>query len=347
MRILFIDRSTGLDTVNDLKTKPRGGMINSLFQVTDYLSYIGHDVTVLSDIKNKGTTSCGVKWVSDLYTNTYDCLVCNRGIGDGYPDIKAKKRILWTHDLPHSGFIQNPKNIKAFNFTVFMSRYAERIWRTFYKDIDKSVYIPNGVDKDLFYPREKDLNSLIYFSHPNRGLRKLPLIADSIAARLKKPITFKAFCNAEKMYPFDQDVRDHATESSLPYEASEVLQVLDPIPQQRLAEEVGQAGLMIMPSGYPEICSNNVLQALASGTPIITTGNLGATSEWVKHRKNGMLTEFLPNDYMVHSVEMVRNAVEVLENESLHRKLIKNAAKTKIFSWTEIGRQWEKLITSV
>ena len=59
MKLLFVDRSTCLKTVNDLKTKPRGGMVTSLFKVTDYLSNHGCDVTVLSDILKPGRTLLG------------------------------------------------------------------------------------------------------------------------------------------------------------------------------------------------------------------------------------------------------------------------------------------------
>lgn len=104
---------------------------------------------------------------------------------------------------------------------------------------------------------------------------------------------------------------------------------------------------MILPSAYPEICSNAVLQSLVSGTPIITTGNLGATPEWIKHKKNGMLTEYLPHDYVVHIIEMVRNSVSVLNSPKLHAKLIRGAVRTKIFNWNEIGAKWERMLTKI
>ena len=107
MRILFIDRSTKLETVLDLMRKARGGMVASLFQITDYLSK-NHDVYVLSDIKSAGCTKSGTKWLKEVY-GQFDVLVTNRGTGDGYPDIEARKRVLWTHDLPHMGMIPEPK----------------------------------------------------------------------------------------------------------------------------------------------------------------------------------------------------------------------------------------------
>lgn len=338
MRLLFVDRSTRLNTVSDLRTRPRGGMVSSLFEVTDYLSR-EHDVTVFSDIENEGITKAGTKWLREAF-GQYDVLVANRGIGSGFDYIDAKARVLWTHDLPHNGFIPEPKRIKAFDCTVFMSRYAERVWRTFYRDIGRSVIIPNGVSA-IFHPREKEHDTLIYASAPNRGLENLPLILDAIRSRVGREVRLRAFSNLSSLHPnevgkgdtFDyQPVKDSAVE------------LMDPVPQADLAGFMGQAGLMILPTGYPEICSNIVLQSLKSGTPIITTGGLGATPEWVKHRENGMLTTTQPADYMVHTVEMVRNAVEVLENRRLHERLIRTAARAPIFSWQEIGKTWERLL---
>lgn len=341
MRFLFLDRSTRLQSVSDLSSRARGGMVSSLFHVTDYLSSRGHDVTVLSDIEGPGATPAGTRWLHEAW-GEYDALICNRGIGDGYPQIRAKRRILWTHDLPHSGFIPEPRNIRAFDCVVFMSRYAERVWRTFYRDIGRSVLIPNGVDKRLFHPREKDRDAIIYASAPNRGLDKLPLILDSIRSRVGREIRLRAYSNLSALHPGEVGTGDRFDYKSV-LESS--VELMDPVTQDVLAGKLGQAGLMILPSGYPEICSNIVLQALASGVPIITTGGLGATPEWVRHGFNGLLTRFQPHDYMVHVVEMVRNAVRVFEHPWLHKRLMFGAARTRIFDWQEIGRRWERMLS--
>ena len=346
MRICFLDRSTKLETVNDLATRPRGGMVTSLFKVSDYLARHGHTVSVLSDVKQAGITPSGVRWVggykdNDRWEPEFECdvLVCNRGI-NGF-DINAKHRILWTHDLPHAGQIPEPKNIKAFA-VVFMSKYAEKIWRYYYKDIGNSFYIPNGVDKNIFYPRIKDLGYLIYASAPNRGLKRLPLIFDAIQARVKRHVYMRAYSNLAKLHPNEVDEKDDLSDTYNAVKESKV-KLCDPIPQSSLAEELGRAGLMILPSAYPEICSNVVLQSLASGTPIITTGNLGSSGEWIS-RSNGALTEWKPHDYMAYTLNVVRESVRILEDEKLHRKLIGNAANTKIHTWDEIGGLWQKML---
>lgn len=338
MRLLFIDRSTKLETVFDLESKARGGMVASLFQVTDYLANRGHDVTVLSDIHQAGRTKAGAKWLNEAYGN-FDVLVCNRGVGDGYPSICAKSRVLWTHDLPHAGFIPEPATIKAFVCTVFMSAYAEKVWRTFYRDIGRSVFIPNGVDRELFHPRAKDRGYLIYASAPNRGLERLPFIFDAVR-HAAGSLRCRAYSRLASLHPGEgPDTFDYSAVRS------SAVELLDPIPQAQLAQELGTAGLMILPSGYPEICSNIILQSLASGTPVITTGGLGSAGEWIRNGRSGLLTAFQPHDYMVYTMEIVRAAVSVLNNESLHERLIRGAQNTKIFGWQEIGHKWERLLS--
>jgi glycosyltransferase involved in cell wall biosynthesis len=215
-----------------------------------------------------------------------------------------------------------------------------------YKDIGRSFCIPNGVDKDLFYPREKDLNYLIFASAPNRGLGKLPFLLDCIKTRVDRPLYLRAYSNLEILHPNEKttskDVWRDLYESYNEVEASQV-ELRDPIPQDELAVEIGKAGLMVIPTEYPEICSNLILQALASGTPVLTTGKIGSQGEWV-NRSNGRLTKWLPHDYMIYVMDFVRNAVEVLENEKLHRKLMRGATRSKVYTWDEIGAQWWKMI---
>ncbi len=349
MRILFFDPSPQLETVNDLKTRGRGGMVSSLFKVSDYLAEHGHDVAVLATIETPGTTESGVRWhnADDFPKgDAWDVLVLNRGVQDGLPGLKARKRILWTHDLPHNGFCLEPATMNAIDMVVFMSGYAERVWRCFFKTIGKSATIPNGVDKGLFYPREreKDLGYIIFCSAPNRGLKRLPLIFDAIQSRVERPVRMRAYSNMKGLHP--NEIRDDQDGYSLAYKDCQEsgIELLDPVPQDVLAYELGRAGLMILPTDYPEICSNVVLQSLASGTPIITTGTIGSSPEWIKDRKNGRLTQYLPVDYMVYTVEIVRAAVELLENEPSHRRMIKAAAQTNIETWEAIGDKWDRMI---
>jgi hypothetical protein len=60
LKILFVDFSTDLETVHDLDTRARGGMVSSLFAVPEYLAK-SHDVAVWSDIQT-GSLKNDVRW---------------------------------------------------------------------------------------------------------------------------------------------------------------------------------------------------------------------------------------------------------------------------------------------
>jgi len=362
MKILFVDPSTGLETPDDLKRKGRGGMVSSLVILTNALSKSNKEVRVLSDIKQEFQTSDGVLWYArgdwpKAEREQWDFIVFNRCTYNGFPELKAKHRILWTHDCVHGGWIPNPRTMKAFSATVFMSKYSERCWRYFYSDIGKSFLIPNGVDKSLFYPRQKDMNYLIFASAPNRGIARLPLFYEALRNKINQSLYLKVFGDMKTMHPFDcKDKSKHTDEIeehndgwedlyNSHYKALEDagIERAGAVPQAVLAEEMGKAALLLMPSGYPEQCSNVVLQSLASGTPVITTG-IGGNVEWVKHKWNGMVTQFHLEDYMAYHREFYNHCREVLTNRDLHLNLIKNAPETKnLFTWEEIGRCWSNL----
>ena len=365
MRVLFIDHTTGLKSLDDFKTQGRGGMVSSLRILPDVLSQLNISCAVLSDIEQGGKTPAGVVWYTRkdwdcIEGREWDAIVFNRTVQNGFPELKARHRILWTHDLVHGGWIRNPKTIKAFAATVFMSEYSEKTWRFFYPGIGKSFLIPNGVDKKLFYPREKDLRYLIFASAPNRGIDRVGLFFEALKTRVSPDLYCRAFSDLKAMHPQDAEKQPKFDDSFEQYEGWQDLYraqyknleeagVERPgcVPQADLAEELGRAGLMIIPSGYPEQCSNSVLQALASGTPVVTTG-IGASPEWVRHGWNGMVTRWHLEDYMAYHREFYNHCKTVLTNEKLHRKLIGNAPRTKnLFTWEEIGERWASMLRKI
>ena len=344
MKILFVDHTTKLGGIDDLATQARGGMVSSLFHVTNGLAERGHEVVVWSGLDDE--TPAGVRWVSEPEDDA-DAIVFNRGMADGHPELGSGRRFLWAHDLPHIGFCPNPRHMRGLACLVSMSRYADRVWRHLFDYDGKSTLIPNGVDFDLFKPRGKTPEYLIYASAPNRGLWRLPLIYDAVKNRHKGRIWCHAYSNMRTQHP--NEIKETEDNYELDYSTCEEVGIrrLDPIPQHKLAVQLGQAGMLLLPTNYPEICSNIILQSLACGTPVITTGLIGSAGEWLKHRKNAMLTTYAPRDYMVYQKEIIMACVEVLGNTRLARKMQRGAlrtARTQILSWDDVADRWAGMV---
>ena len=260
MKILFMDPSIRAENVLDIETLPCGGRKTSMFYLPDELCKRGHRCWVVANIKRPGVTMNGTIWCSAVPSYDFDVLVLNRGISDCFPGIKAKFRVLWTHDLPHSGFALQPKNLNAVGLTVFMSKYAEKVWRKFYKDIGKGAIIPNGVDKSIFKPRtESSLGGpLVFASAPNRGLKRLPLIFEAVKTRLSGcEVRMVALSNMGKLHPGEvEDVDSDGYELSYKGAEEAGIQVINPVPQPELARYLSGAAATVIPTGFPEICSN-------------------------------------------------------------------------------------------
>jgi glycosyltransferase involved in cell wall biosynthesis len=353
MKILFVDLTTGLESFQDLKIRARGGMVSSLYLLPKVLSKLNNECHIFSDAAIGGTTEAGVVWLTRMDENIiakekYDFLVLNRQTyTNGFPEITAKHRIFWVHDMVHGGWINDPEYAKSLAATVFMSEYSVDTWKYYYKDIDRYFIIPNGVDKSIFKPGKKDLNKLIFFSAPNRGLEFLPLILNPVREATGRDLKLTAFSNMTVLHPQETKERDKFAQM---YEKvkSEGIDLRDPIPQEELAQFVAEAGLMLKPNNYAETCSNTTLQSLACGTPVITTA-IGADQEWVQNGINGMISKYTyANDGPIFLLEMIRMVIDVLKNKENHQKMIKAAPKTKnVLTWEEVGDQWNKMLEVV
>ena len=353
MKLLFIDITTQLNSFTDLETKGRGGMVSSLYLLPNALSQIGHEVSVLSDVKQGGTTKDGVRWLVEsdmewLVRSEFDFIILNRQTyGDCFDEIRAKHRILWVHDMVHGGFVTKPGVARvALSATIFMSWYSEETWRSYYRDWPKrSFRIPNGVDDKLFYPGdEKDLRQVIFFSAPNRGLEYLPIIKETVEGGTGVTIRLVAFSRMSKLHPVENDDKFQDIYDSV---RARGVDLRDPVPQSELAAWVRSSGIMVKPNDYAETCSNVVLQSLASGVPVVTTP-VGADKEFVKTGWNGIVTKHTLQDGPLFVMEVIRGVAEILRDKKFHRKLIKNAPKTKrLYTWKEIGFFWSKALTRV
>lgn len=341
-RVAFVDFSRGsVRTLADL-SRAKCGRLTCLNAVTEHLAKRGHEVTCIGKWTDFDTPG-GVQWRKGTEIDTrYDALVMLRGVHDMLPQITARRRFLWVRDLPHAGFIPDPPQARFLHATVYLSRYAENVWKDHYPVLRKvrSFRIPNGVDKRVFFPGgTKDPNLLLYASNPNRGLKRIPMYGEALRHFHPKS-RIVAFSSHEALHP--GETGDHSEAYALCREHG--IDLRDPLPQEELAEWIRKATAVLLPSEFPEICSNLVLQSLACGTPIVATGALGATPEWVRHGWNGLETKWRPWDYQAFDLDFLRKCKTLLERPLLQRWLGYGARRTRILDWSEVGAKWERIL---
>ncbi len=116
--------------------------------------------------------------------------------------------------------------------------------------------------------------------------------------------------------------------------------VYSPVSQEVLAALLRQARCLLMPNTYPEICSNLMLQAQASGCPVITS-DIGSAPEFIEHGVTGLMTtKYKPHDLFSWIVEYTNLVLDNYLKEDLYTKMSQEAPK-RVLNWEQIGGKWD------
>lgn len=340
MKILFLDGTPGFYP-NRLDEKPTGGILTSLTHIPRLLAKEGHDVSVASLHKVNETVE-GVKYIGDLIEkNVWDVVVFNRNFldRDMVRFFRDSYKILWLHDVVDHRYFKDDAFTQV-NHVIALSQYQADSYSDFYGlPMDSFSIIPNGVDKSVFYPGTEKRNRNLYVigSAPIKGLF---------------PVEF-AFNNMRRLNP-DFELRayvgDSLHEIALTDPENKRIEVLKkagvnflpPIPQKDLADVFRSAWALLMPSHYPEQCSNILIQALACGLPVITSP-IGSAPEYIVDCVNGRITKTTSSDWYYWWFQYARACAETYQDTDLHAFMSENAPKG-ILSWEDVGQKWKEML---
>lgn len=141
-----------------------------------------HEVIVTGQVKNQ--LWCGVRFQTDVYTDRpIDFLIGVSYIHflKYYEFISVKKTIFWLHNLDYFAWYKGEKIVdhrqllyKVDQFVCVSKWHMEQMTTRFPEMIGKCTYVHNGINVDDFAEvKEKEPDSILYSSHPERGLRKV------------------------------------------------------------------------------------------------------------------------------------------------------------------------------
>lgn len=341
MKILFLDGTPGFYP-DRLKEKPTGGILTSLTHIPRILVEKGHDVSVAS-LHEKTETVEGVKYIGEpIADNIWDVVVFNRNFLDRemVAFFKDSYKVWWLHDVVDHRYMKDDAYRKI-NHVIALSQYQADAYTDFYglpESIPVSI-IPNGVDKSIFYPgtEKRDRNLYVIGSAPIKGMF---------------PVEF-AFENMRRLNP-DFELRAYVGDSlhGIPMTDDENSRIdalkklgvnfLQPIPQKDLADVFRSAWALLMPSHYPEMCSNIMLQALACGLPVITSP-IGSAPEYIEDGHNGRITQTTSSDWYWWWKQYANACAETYIDEESHKYMSENAPKG-IYSWENVGQKWNAML---
>ncbi|MCX7880335.1 MAG: glycosyltransferase family 1 protein [Ignavibacteria bacterium] len=207
-----------------------------------------------------------------------------------------------------------------------------------YYGIDNLVYLPHGVDTNLFNPNKNNIDFRNTLVPPDK---KIVLFV----GRIVKEKNFDVLEDAIRILSSKRDDFVLVVAGDGPYlrhyqkriPNSLFLGKLDP---ERLSNLYASSDIFAFPS-VTESFGNVILEAMASGLPPVVANSFGA-SELIKHNHDGLLAE--PND----SFSLAENIDYLLSNDDSRRRLGYNAYQKSLnYSWDSILSIFYNILTQI
>lgn len=345
MRILFVCGTVGHDP-HQRTSRPTGGILNSLTLIPEYLASKGHDVYVQSTYEKTEDVN-GVHYITQqTEIPRWDVCIFNRNVLPKefilYNKQIGAKVVWWLHDIVQLSYLHDDA-FKYVDHVVALSDYCRTTYVDFYNlKPDAVTVIPNGVDTKLFFKGPYEARN------PNLWITASALIKGT--APLQACLQNLKVVNPDLDFRIYSSQRLHLLPNSAVHEAflaqmeKEGAHVYHPVSPEVLSQLFRKAYCLLMPNSYPEICSNLLLQARASGLPVITS-DIGSAPEFLTHRETGLMTtKYKPHDAYSWIIEYTNLALELNRDKALHRKI--SEAPASVLSWDQVGEKWNDLLNS-
>ncbi len=252
----------------------------------------------------------------------------------------AKKTILWVHDMPDPSQDPGASRLKQalpnIDQLFFVSNYQAQEYQHFYNDMipqDKVYITRNGLDVSRFKKNKKKIKGkCIYTTTPFRGLDILLGLWPRIQAKV--PYATLDIYSGMSIYNMNeyeetQKVFDYGKQIIDKYKYN--ITFHQPVKQDKLAEIMEEAELMLYPNHFKETSCITIMEAMEARTPVITS-NLGAIPETLGIN-NGILIDGDP--YSQAYMDMfVDAAVNYLTSDNKPEMVIPD------LSWKKIAEEW-------
>lgn len=261
-----------------------GGSETAVIHMANELSKLGYRVEVFNDCGDKAGTYGDVVYhrFTDfpqfVDVNYMDVFVASRDVDVFRLPIRAGKKLCWVHDIWLSGNKLLPQQAEKVDTFLCLSPWHKEFFAQHHGiDPDRIKITRNGIDLSRFenkFTHNRDHFRFIYSSSPDRGLDVLlgmwPKIrAKWPAANLR---VFYGFDNWNKAIAARGDPGAAAFRDSIMEGLKQPgITVYGRVDQQRLADEMMEAGIWAYPAYFWETFCITALEAIAAGLVPITS----------------------------------------------------------------------------
>ena len=329
MKLLFINNS--LINLNNKNINKVGGIEHCNIELVKGLSRLGHEVTLVSKIKNKqkvnNITNLPLNYLTSIENNNFYDIVVSSNHSEFFQFQNKSIKVLWLHNQLQIEKSLRKKQlwpiIKYKPHIVFVSDYLKKKTSSFYRFSSKTV-IPNGCS-ELFFKNQRSKNIkpiFIWTIKREKGLNEIiDIWCKKIFIELPLAELHIHGIRKSKKSVVNVDYNKFG------------IKFFGLVSREFLANKYKFSTAMLHP-GYDETFCISALEALSSGLPVITI-NRTALAERVINDYNG----FKVNNFD----DMADVAINLFKNETISKRLSNNAANdSKKFRWENIAFRWNK-----
>lgn len=207
------------------------------------------------------------------------------------------------------------------------------------KDVNIEV-IPNGVDLEKF--------KIVGNGFKSNGSVKLLTVGRYDSSRKGVDVLIKAAKLMNKLNGVKYEIMvigdgpyRKKFQQLAKYEKVKNINFLGYIPNTELFKYYNMADIYVLPS-YAEGMSNTILEAMATGLPVVAT-NVGGNPENITPKKNGYLVRV--GDH----INLAKHLYKLISDEKLRKKMGKKSLETirKDYSWKQITDKYINLYNRV
>ena len=334
MKLLFINNS--LINLNSKNINKVGGIEHCNIELAQGLSRLGHEVTLVSKIKNKqkvkNITNLPFNYLTSIENNNLYDIVVSSNYSQAFKLKQKSIKVLWMHNE-----LQIEKSLRKREFlpiilnkphVVFVSNYLKQLTTSLYPFKSKTI-IPNGCS-ELFLNNKRNKNIKPIFIWTVKRDRGLDEIIDIWCQIIFKKLPLAELHVHGLNVPKKKNI-------NIDYDKFNI-KFFGVVSRGFLANKYKYSSAMLHP-GYDETFCISALEALASGLPVITF-NRTALAERVVNNVNGYIVETFE--------EMATKAINLVANKSQLTKLSNNASRSsKKFCWNNVAHTWNKYLNNL
>lgn len=315
-----------------------GGSEEAVIYLSQELKKLGYDVTVFANPGDKEGDFNGVKYLNYYKfskNDEHNIVISWRNNIFTY-GVKAKKKIIWMHDVPTYLFDEKEDG-RNFDRIIVLSEYHKSLLP---KSIpaEKVFVSANGLNLADFDGEEvRNPHRMIYTSSYDRGLEHLLNNWPKIRAEVSDAElhVFYGWNTYDKMYK-EGAVDGKFKQKMLPLLAQEGVFEHGRVGHEQLAKEFQKSGVWAYPSHFAEISCISAMKAQAAGCVPIAT-DYAALKETVKA---GILVPGKAGEGSVNE-SFFALLIDLLQDTEAQESFRKTVLKNKdSFGWGRVAEQW-------